>query len=231
MCYVVIDYVFEIQKRLREWVEKSRWGRSLVRAWNAIQGILALIGGFALFFSEDIRQLIKQLIDFLLHEPVTAFLIGYDIFILLLIVELYFRIDRRLERLEQAPTVKTSSQTKVAYLQCTRLKCEIDDSERCRCVFRLSCEYMTPYGCPHGCAFLTLERAPPSGAGALAGGTLGAILGGIAGGPLGLIGGLLLGLAVGNALEASQAPIKETEALRKYKECEAKGCFVVFEIK
>jgi len=30
-------------------------------------------------------------------------------------------------------------------------------------------------------------------------------------------------------LEASQAPIKEAEALKKYKECEGEGCLVVFE--
>ena len=242
-CFVVIDYVLEVWRRLKEYAERfkeSRVGEFLVRVWKGVRGVFELLGlimvicgvlqkvGIEIWEIEQLIGLIRRLITYL-HEPVVQLILS-DAVLLLVIAELYFRIDRRLERLEQTPTVKTSSQTKVAYLQCTRLRCEIDDSERCRCVFRLSCEYMTPYGCPHRCAFLTLERAPPSGAGAFTGGVLGAILGGIVGGPLGSIGGFLLGLSIGNSLEASQAPIKETDALRKYKECERRGCLVVFEI-
>jgi len=43
--------------------------------------------------------------------------------------------------------------------------------------------------------------------------------------------GIQDGLSIGNSLEASHAPIKETEALRKYRECERRDRLVVFEIK
>lgn len=229
--YAVIDYVLEVWRRLKEWSEKSKIGKLLAQVSEIVWwifGIVGIITTICGIFKVKIERLIAYL-----HEPVVLSIVSDFILLsvfLLVIAELYLRIDRRLERLEQAPTVKTSSRMKVAYLQCTKLRWKLDDSERCRCVFHLACEYMMPHGCPHRCAFLTLEREPPSGGGAIVGGVIGAALGGVAGGLLGFIGGGLLGLAIGNALEASQTPIKETEALRKYRECERKGCLVVFEI-
>ena len=128
-CEKFRDYVLEVWKKLKERFKESRVGEFLVRAWKGVKGVFELLGfimvicgvlqkvGIEIWEIEQLIGLIRRLITYL-HEPVVQLILS-DAVLLLVIAELYFRIDRRLERLEQAPMVETSSQTKVTYLQCT----------------------------------------------------------------------------------------------------------------